>query len=144
MAERGEHPDGPADGSDGPGRSDPTEVRFFLSSRSVEDGPTVVRAEVAPRKAGAAETPLVAVAGRDVVRLELVNGPELLLHPVTALELLRSQQIDGAPPRGPGLGGNEARGPTRLQWHGSETLARGRGGSSGGGQAVLHAFSVIK
>ncbi|HEY8927512.1 MAG TPA: CHAT domain-containing protein, partial [Polyangia bacterium] len=84
------------------------------------------------------------MSGRDVVRLELVNGPELLLHPETALELLRSQQADGPQPRGPALGADEARVPTRLQWRGSENRARARGGAEAGGQAVLHAFSVIK
>ena len=140
MAERGAG----SDRSEGSGRSTPSEVRFFLSIRSVEDSSSAVRAELAPRKAGAVETPVVAVPGRDVVRLELVNGPELLLHPETALELLRSQQADGPPPRGPGLGPDEARVPTRLQWRGSETRARSRGGAEAGGQAVLHAFSVIK
>src|SRR5689334_19988660 len=71
--------------------------------------------------------------GRDVVVIQIAGGPELVLHPETARDLLLAQ--GGARARGP-LGdqsGGEVSVPLRLQWSGLDegTAARGTRGSFG-------------
>jgi len=75
----------------------------------------------------------------DLVELEIVNGPKLLLHPQRAAELFAAQQ---APTRS--LGESTAvTVPLRLGWA-TGKLARGRSGPSELGQVVLRALTIVK
>jgi hypothetical protein len=94
------------------------------------------RAELSGRE-GAGFVRLEAESG-DLVELEIVNGPTLLIHPERAAELFAAQQ---APTRS---SGSDVVVPTRLAWSAAK-LDRGHsGGPSEIGQVVLSAFKIVK
>ncbi|RYZ09192.1 MAG: CHAT domain-containing protein [Myxococcales bacterium] len=82
---------------------------------------------------------LKAVPYEDIVELELVNGPTLVMHPEHARELLVAHA-------GPSSNRERSDGsiavPTRLGWNMQADLARSRGLGEAG-QVLLHAFRVI-
>lgn len=100
---------------------------------------------VAPSRAAGGEVSLTAVPGKDVVVLQILNGPELRLHPEHARLLLLAQS-DLPRPRGtrekaPG----SVRVPAQLGWRGLDGGGAGaasRGLSPGG--VLLHAVHLIE
>lgn len=77
---------------------------------------------------------LVARAGQDAVVLHIANGPALVLHPQTALALMRAQ---GGAVRGAGA---EIAIPAQLSWPGLEQRGTTRGRM---GSVLLSAVEVI-
>src|SRR5690606_34539895 len=77
---------------------------------------------------------LVARAGQDAVVLHIANGPALVLHPQTALALMRAQ---GGAVRGAGA---EIAIPAQLNWPGLEQRGTTRGRL---GSVLLSAVEVI-
>jgi len=101
-----------------------------------EDSTRAGRAELSGRES-ADFVKLEATPG-DLVELEIVNGPKLILHPERASQLFLAQQ---APKRS---SGSEVVVPMRLAWSTAE-LDRARGGGPRElGQVVLRAFKVVK
>jgi CHAT domain/Lecithin:cholesterol acyltransferase len=93
----------------------------------------------APAAPGQASVQLTALPGQDVVVLRLRNGPTLVLHPETALDLLSGEQrID----RGSRHAATvfDVR-DNRLGWHGSMAGAEGTQGAAG--DAMLVALEVF-
>src|SRR6185369_415777 len=73
--------------------------------------------------------------GQDVVELELVDGPTLVLHPQHALELFAAQARAAAPARS-----GAVRVPTRLGWATSDGDRKLGRGLNEIGQVALRAF----
>jgi hypothetical protein len=94
------------------------------------------------------EAVVEAVAGEDFVRLKVVNGPELVLHPDSLRELLASQQgetpAQARAASDPSLP-TRVEVPARFAWRG---LGAGAGGGTRAGgevlQVVLDTFEVVK
>jgi CHAT domain-containing protein len=81
---------------------------------------------------------LDAVPGKDVVEIELVNGPTLALHPEHARDLFLASSASRAEE------GGSIVVPTRLRWHTRGVDPGSSRGLAEVGQAVLHAFRVVK
>lgn len=99
------------------------EIEFALRG-TVEPaggGDASTRVRASALRAGGDVRSLRATTERDVVKLKIVNGPELVLHPETMRELLASQSGDRAPEevatRGEG-GQGPVEVPLRLAWGG--------------------------
>ena len=107
-------------------------------------GTLVRRVVVSSQRGGDGGTvPVTAVPGQDVVVLHLEGGPELVLHPEHARDLLLSQS---ATPVARGRIGEAAAVPVpvRLQWHGLEHDVPARGGTRGFlGDVLLKAVDVV-
>lgn len=114
------------------------------STREGESG--VVRVEASARDQASAIVELEAVPGEDVVRLELVGGPELYLNPENARQLFQAQESFKPVDRSAGRGAEGAViVPTRLGWRGLRSTEASRGMSLGEvGQVVVRAFEVVK
>jgi CHAT domain-containing protein len=91
------------------------------------------------------EARIVAVPGEDVVVLHIAGGPELVLHPETARDLLVAQSGLARGPSGRDAAGpDEVRIPPRLQWRGLEQGLVGRGATRGWlGDVLVSAVDVI-
>jgi triacylglycerol esterase/lipase EstA (alpha/beta hydrolase family) len=83
---------------------------------------------------------LEAVPGDDVVVLQVEGGPELVLHPENARDLLMAQR---GLLRGPGGAGGAVDVAATLQWRGLMDVARSRGSAEPTGQGALSAFEVL-
>jgi tetratricopeptide (TPR) repeat protein len=97
------------------------------------------------RGGGGGEVRVTAVPGEDVVVLQILNGPELRLHPANARDLMlaqsdrkRSRGANGTEPAAP----NEVAVPVQLQWAAVDA-AVARGGTRGLGGVLLQAVHVI-
>lgn len=108
---------------------------------------TTVRVGLA--RSGAPQQRLEATLGEDAVILGIANGPELILHPATARDLLRSQ-TDGV--KSPDRGGSAAPAniaadatelsvPTSLRWADLDPATPTRGGL---GQVPLLFVKIVK
>lgn len=116
--------------------TEPSEILFEVPTRSggAKDG----RVEASTR--GEAElVTLAAAGGRDVVELELVNGPTLVLNPEHARDLFAAQGTASRASRS-----GAVRVPTRLAWRSPELDRELSRGMNEVGQVVLHAFRVVK
>ncbi|MET0790875.1 MAG: hypothetical protein ABW061_05095, partial [Polyangiaceae bacterium] len=135
--------------------ADQQEIVFLVPTRSkgtTDRGSGLVRVETSARDRAPTTTRLGAITGQDVVRLEIVNGPELLLHPDCARELFAAQSGSGS------ADDKDVVVPTRLAWRapnrgpsGAEqrmpdvASEQSRGVNlSEVGHVVLHAFEVVK
>lgn len=132
-----------------------TPIVFAVPTRSggaTDRGAGAVRVEASARGNATDLVRLTAVPGQDVVRLQLVNGPELFLHPECARDLFDAQR--SAPNRG---GSADVTVPTRLAWGTPRSVTSAetgdgplaldpsrRGSLNELGQVVLHAFEVVK
>ncbi|MFT3717310.1 CHAT domain-containing protein [Pseudorhodoferax sp.] len=102
--------------------------------------------QLATRRDGGALVRTSATVGEDVVVLHVEGGPELVLHPLTARDLLLAQ-ADGQPlqrgaPGEPAEEPGEVRVPAELQWRGLEKAAASR--SAGFlGRVVLRAVEIV-
>lgn len=102
---------------------------------------------VGAQRGGGGDVRLTAVPGEDVVVLHIANGPELVLHPETARDLMlaqgevkRSRSAQGVDEAGP----NEVKVPVQLQWRGLEEGVAVRGATRGFlGDVLLSAVDVI-
>lgn len=79
--------------------------------------------EVAARRAGVAPVRVEAVPGEDVVVLHLANGPDLVLSPETARDLMLGQSTAT---RSSGAAAGEVAVPAQLRWQGLEQAAPAR------------------
>jgi CHAT domain-containing protein len=86
-------------------------------------GRVKARVEVGARRAGGDPVRVAAVPGEDVVVLHLANGPQLVLSPETARDLMRGQS---RATRGDGVASDEVSVPSQLRWHGLEQAAPAR------------------
>ncbi|MEP7298742.1 MAG: hypothetical protein ABI702_21365, partial [Burkholderiales bacterium] len=124
------------------------EITFVIPGQADDAAPATrgsvkSAVKVGAQRGSAAPQRVTARVGEDVVVLEIVNGPTLVLHPEDARDLMRAQQ-GGATRGGPGSGaGDEVVVSAQLAWPGIEAGAT-RGATRGWlGQAVLGAFHVI-
>lgn len=123
--------------------SDESAIVFAIPTRNERAlggdlGPVPV--EVSARDRATPRVKREAIPGRDVVRLEFVNGPELWLHPECARDLFAAQQPtpDSKPTDGVQV-------PTRLSWRQPSLPDQSRGGGGNDvAQIVLRAFEVIR
>jgi pimeloyl-ACP methyl ester carboxylesterase len=102
---------------------------------------------VAAQRGADGEVRVTAVPDQDVVVLHIAGGPELILHPETARDLMLAQ---GKVSRSRGAKGedepapDEVTVPIRLQWRGLEQGVATRGATRGFlGDVVLSAVDVI-
>ncbi|MCB1905890.1 MAG: CHAT domain-containing protein [Rhodocyclaceae bacterium] len=100
---------------------------------------------VAQRRDGGADHRLAATPGEDVVVLQIDGGPQLVLHPENARDLLRAQseQLRGG---AGGASAGELRVPAELRWSGLEQAATSARGASRGflGKVALKLFQIIR
>jgi tetratricopeptide (TPR) repeat protein len=86
-----------------------------------------------------------AVPGEDLVILRIADGPELVLHPENARDLLQAQAgaayRAGAAPIAHAP--NEVAVPVQLQWRGMVESAAARGSTRGVGGVLLSAVEVV-
>ena len=102
---------------------------------------------VGTQRGGGSEVRVTAVPGEDVVVFHIANGPELVLHPETARDLMlaqgevkRSRGAKGDDEPGPG----EVKVPVQLQWRGLEEDVASRGTTRGFmGDVLLSAVDVV-
>ncbi len=104
---------------------------------------------VGAQRGGGSETRVTAVPGEDVVVLHIANGPELVLHPETARDLMlaqgevkRSRGAKGDDEPAPG----EVKVPVQLQWRGlEEDVSVSVRGTTRGfmGDVLLSAVDVV-
>jgi len=95
--------------------------------------------------AGASETRVQAVPGRDVVVLHVAGGPSLVLHPERARDLLLAQQGEGPRSRGATRDLGDVAVPAQLAWPGLEAAATAPRGATRGliGEALLSGFEIV-
>jgi tetratricopeptide (TPR) repeat protein len=79
--------------------------------------------KVGARRAGGSTIRAEAVPGQDLVVLHLANGPDLVLNPETARDLLMGQSVAR---RSGGAPSGDVPVPTQLRWQGLEQAAPGR------------------
>jgi tetratricopeptide (TPR) repeat protein len=107
----------------------------------LKDGRLKHSVDVSTRRDGGGAVAVTAVPGRDVVVLKIAGGPELVLHPESARDLMLAQSTT---PRS--RGADDARVPVseRLQWRGLEQGGQSRGASRGTlGDVMLSAVHVV-
>ena len=99
---------------------------------------------VTTQRGAAAPIAVSATPGEDLVVLHLDRGPELILHPANARDLLLAQQGTAAgDTRGAAGGGVQV--PVQLQWRGLESGVPTRGAHRGWlGDVFLRAVEVVK
>jgi hypothetical protein len=96
--------------------------------------------QVSSQRDGAAGVRLDAIPGEDVVVLQIAGGPELVLHPEHARDLMRAQQ---ATPRSRGAE-EDVHVSARLRWRGLEQGGPSRGATRGSlGDVILTAVHVV-
>jgi hypothetical protein len=98
---------------------------------------------VGAQRGAGGDVALTAVPGEDVVVLRIAGGPELVLHPESARDLMLAQQ--GPLSRGEAAAGDTGvRVPERLQWRGleEEIPSRGAVGTFLGGVALSAVYVV--
>jgi tetratricopeptide (TPR) repeat protein len=96
--------------------------------------------QVSTQREGAAGVRVDALPGEDVVVLQIAGGPELVLHPENARDLMRAQQTTT---RSRGAG-DEVQVAGRLRWRGLEEGGQSRGATRGVlGDAILSAVHVV-
>src|SRR5215213_9089072 len=84
-----------------------------------------------------------AVPGTDVVVLEIAGGPELVLAPETARDLLRAQTQPDTRAALEGIPSDAIRVPLRLQWNGLEDAGPSRASRGMFGDVLVSAFHVV-
>jgi len=100
---------------------------------------------VTQRDAGTSTARVAAVPGEDVVVLQIAGGPELVLHPEHARDLMLAQSVK----RSRGAEADVTRAgeiavPVRLQWRGLEQGGQSRGATRGRlGDVVLSSLHVV-
>ena len=101
--------------------------------------------QVSAQRGGAGNVHVTAVPGEDVVVLQIAGGPELVLHPAHARDLMLAQSVT----RSRGAGGEVAKAgdipvPGRLQWRGLEQGGPSRSATRGTlGDVMLSAVHVV-
>ncbi len=116
-----------------PGRELPTQQLAEGEQRTVLAGVT--------REAGAVVR--LATTEGSFVKIELVNGPELILHPETAKALFDAQEAATGTQRGESSASQGAVVvPAQLAWPAPASVERGKGSAEGG--VALRAFSIVK
>jgi len=100
---------------------------------------------VTQRDGGASSARVTAVPGEDVVVLQIAGGPELVLHPEHARDLMLAQSVKSS--RGAEADvtkAGEIPVPVRLQWRGLEQGGQSRGATRGRlGDVVLSSLHVV-
>lgn len=95
------------------------------------------------RDEGAAE-PLQAIVGEDIVVLDVAGGPQLVLHPETARDLLAAQADPAARTRDAARDPGVVSVPTRLEWAARQRTSGLRGAARVSGVGVgLRSVSVL-
>ena len=96
--------------------------------------------QVSTQRDGGAGIPVEATPGEDVVVLQIAGGPELVLHPENARDLMRAQQTT---PRSRGAE-EDVHVSARLRWRGLEQGGPSRGATRGSlGDVILSAVHVV-
>ena len=96
--------------------------------------------EVSTQREAGEGVRLDAIPGEDLVLLQIAGGPELVLHPENARDLMRAQQ---AIPRNRG-GEGDVHVSARLRWRGLEEGGPSRGAARGSlGDVILSAVRVV-
>jgi len=120
----------------------PGQAEEVPAARTTRGGTVKASVQVGTIRAAGAAQRVTARPGDDVVVLEIVDGPTLVLHPADARDLMRAQQ--GPAVRGtPSTPTNEVEVPARLAWPGVEAGATREATRGWLGQAVLGAFKVL-
>ncbi|MCC6248014.1 MAG: CHAT domain-containing protein [Rubrivivax sp.] len=114
-------------------------------------GRVKVAVQVGARRAGGEVVRVTARVGEDAVVLHLAGGPPLVLHPLTARDLMLAQDERGGEQRAR-RGARDAAGapieptevpvPAELQWRGLEQAAPTRGGGFLG-RVLLQAVEIV-
>jgi hypothetical protein len=86
-----------------------------------------------------------AVPGEDIVILRIADGPELVLHPENARDLLQAQSgpAQRASRRGAKPASDQIEVPVQLQWSGMVETPVSRGATRGVGSVLLSALEVV-
>jgi hypothetical protein len=101
--------------------------------------------DVVTQRDGASTARVTAVPGEDVVVLRIAGGPELVLHPEHARDLMLAQSVT----RSRGAEADVAKAgeipvPVRLQWRGLEQGGQSRGATRGRlGDVMLSSLHVV-
>lgn len=115
------------------------EIRFLVPGGGFErstDGQVERGVSVALARGEDRPVPLTAVAGQDLVSLQLKNGPELRVSAQTARDILVSQTDTT---RSRDAQGDAIAVPTRLAWRSAGSTRASRGAT----EVALAAFSVV-
>jgi hypothetical protein len=137
-----------ARGRRGPARG-PSKADTPIDASAPQGARVKAAVQVGAQRSAGAPQRLQAVVGEDVVRLTLINGPQLILHPETAYDLMRAQQrvettsraargatARSAPPPVP----DEVAVPAQLRWVGLEQAAPTRGFI---GDVLIKTFEIL-
>ena len=107
----------------------------------LRDGRLKHSVDISTRRDGDGAVAVTAVPGQDVVVLKIAGGPELVLHPESARDLMLAQSTT---PRSRGADDDRVPVPERLQWRGLEQGGQSRGASRGTlGDVMLSAVHVV-
>src|SRR5262249_35993214 len=132
--------------------SNTSDITFLVPGHAQEGAPATTRGaaravRVGTERGGGEPVRVSARPGRDVVVLEIANGPTLVLHPAAARDLMLAQSASvtrSALAGTRGISGpSEILVPAQLGWPGLEAEAT-RGTTRGWlGQALLTGFQVL-
>jgi pimeloyl-ACP methyl ester carboxylesterase len=129
---------------------DTGKVRFVIPGRRIDaprrrDQPEEITVLASARRGSGSEgdVELEAEPG-DHIEIELVNGPELILHPQTARLLLEAQRTEAGPRGSTEETADGVRVPTRLAWGSPLSDAASRGAASSVASVVMRAFRLVK
>ena len=126
-----------------PGEPDTSSTRSAVST-ATSRGQVRHSVRVGTSRGEAAPVAVHAVPGQDVVVLHIADGPELVLHPENARDLLQAQS---GPAQRAGRAPATARDgvvvPVRLQWSGLTDVPTARGSARGVGGVLLSKLEVI-
>ena len=127
------------------------DITFIVPGQAQDAAPATTRGaakatvRVGTERGGGAPVRVTARPGRDVVVLEIANGPTLVLHPAAARDLMLAQSASATRGALAGARGkpSEILVPAELGWPGLEAEAT-RGTTRGWlGQALLTGVQVL-